>query len=42
MQVDVKPDIALPGSSWLTSHLQVNFWFEDDPAKTTLRGYFTY
>jgi len=31
MQVDVKPDIALPDSSWLTGHLQVNFWFADYP-----------
>jgi len=31
MQVDVKPDIALPGSSWLTGHLQVNVWFADQP-----------
>jgi len=33
MQVDVKPDIALPGSSWLTGHPQVNFWFADDPSR---------
>lgn len=25
--VDVKPDIAVPGSSWLKGHPQVNFWF---------------
>ena len=32
MQVDVKPDIALLGSSWLTGHPQVNFWFAEKPA----------